>query len=220
MSYIYIIYPMHFFKSYSVCVCVCLFVCVFLLRCMSGIMSASKSSLGIRLALEDAASPESPFGTAMAMAHQVARQISGSKLASHKDLQKRIKPNRLGYMKVCSRRLVLEIIFTWARKHRQTPKCAIMIFSVAPGCMSSRTFSDDNTCIANSVAVPMYPRLTPADSSRQEMTLPIHGTFEAMSPQRWREFHCFSAPWHIHPWFLNKKDFTRFGLLTEILKLP
>ena len=45
---------------------------------MSGIMSASKSSLGIRLALEDAASPESPFGMAMAMAHQVARQISGS----------------------------------------------------------------------------------------------------------------------------------------------
>ena len=140
--------------------------------------------------------------------------------ASHKDLQKRIKPNRLGYMKVCSRRLVLEIIFTWARRHRQTPKCAIMIFSVAPGCMSSRTISDDNTCIANSVAVPMYPRLTPADSSRQEMTLPIHSTLEAMSPQRWREFHCFSAPWHIHPWFLNKKDFTRFGLLTEILKLP
>ena len=123
-------------------------------------MSASKSSLGIRLALEDAASPESPFGTAMAMAHQVARQISGSELASHKGLQKRIKPNRLVYMKVCSRRLVLEIIFTWARRHRQTPKCAIMIFSVAPGCMSSRTFSDDNTCIANSEAVPMYPRLT------------------------------------------------------------
>lgn len=45
---------------------------------MSGIMSVSKSSLGIRLALEDAASPESPFGIAMAMAHQVARQISGS----------------------------------------------------------------------------------------------------------------------------------------------
>ena len=72
-------------------------------------MSASKSSLGIHLALEDAASPELPFGIAMAMAHQVSRQISGQ--WAGKSQRFTIKNlNGLSWP------LVLEIIFIWAKE--------------------------------------------------------------------------------------------------------
>lgn len=108
MSY----YPMHFFNSYSVSFCVCLFVCRFFAEMHVGHHVGVKVIIGhpscfggccvTRVTVWNSHGHGTPSGTPS------FRQRAGKA----QRFTERIKPNRLGYMKGCSRRLVLEIILT------------------------------------------------------------------------------------------------------------